>query len=79
MQYQKIINLLDNILNRPHKFWKKLVEKNGQPWKGIYETGNCIKFKTAMLKSSICDYRNAYTLVKRIITNNNNNWSRRWC
>ena len=71
--------MLDNILNRPYKFWKKSVEKNGQPWKGIYETGSSIKFKTTMLKSSIGDYRNAYTLVKGIITNNNNNWSRRWC
>ena len=30
-----------------------------------------IKFKTTMLKSSLCDYSNAYILVKGTITVNN--------
>ena len=34
-------------------------------------TNSQIKFKTSMLKSSLCDYSDAYILVKRTITVNN--------
>ena len=36
--------------------------------KGTYNVNSHIKFKTTMLKSSLCDYSDAYILVKREIT-----------
>ena len=38
--------------------------------RGAYNAPSQIKFKTAMLKSSLCDYIDAYILVKRTITIN---------
>ena len=35
--------------------------------RGTY-TSNDIKFKTAMLRSNLCDYADAYILAKRTIT-----------
>ena len=69
MEYKKIINFLDNTSNQPSKFWtKKWIEINDQTSNGRYETGSDIKFKTTMLKSSLCDYSNAYIFVKGTIT-----------
>ena len=49
MEYQKIINLLDNKPNQPTKFWKNSwVEINDESC-GMY---NIIKSKTMMLKTS---------------------------
>ena len=71
MEYQKLINLLDNTSNQPVKFRTKTwVEKNDQS-RGTYNTNSQIKFKTAMLKSSLCDYSDAYIIVKGNITVNN--------
>ena len=69
MEYQKIANLLDGkTSNKPCKFrTKNLVEINGES-RGAYNVNSQIKFKTTMLKSSLCDYSNAYILVKRTIT-----------
>ena len=64
MEYQKIINLLDNISNEPSKFRKKMGWNNAR---GRYNTNCLIKFKTAMLKSSLCDYSDAYIHVKGTI------------
>ena len=36
--------------------------------RGTYNTNSQIKFKTSMLKSSLCDYNDAYTFVSRTIT-----------
>ena len=67
MEYQKIINLLDNTSNQPSKFrTKNWVEINDES-RGTY-TGNDIKFKTTMLRSNLCDYADAYILVKGTIT-----------
>ena len=64
MEYQKIANLIDDALNQPSKFkTKNWVEINDKP-RGTYNVNSQIKFKTAMLKSSLCDYSDAYTLVK---------------
>ena len=58
MEYQNIINLLDNASNQPSKFRTiNCVEINDEP-RGTY-TGNSIKFKTAMLRSNLCDYADA--------------------
>ena len=66
MEYQKIANLLDNASNQPSKFrTRNWVEINES--RGTY-TSNDIKFKTTMLRSNLCDYADAYILVKGTIT-----------
>ena len=67
MEYQKIINLLDNTSNQLSKFrTKNWTEINDQS-RGVYNTNSYIGFKTTMLKSSLCDYSDAYILVKERI------------
>ena len=67
MNYQKIANLLDNESNQPSKFRiKNWVERNDES-RGTY-TGSNIKFTTTMLRSDLCDYADAYILVKGTIT-----------
>ena len=39
--------------------------------RGRYNVNSKIKFKTTMLKSSLCDYSDAYIIVKGTITVNN--------
>ena len=64
MEYQKIVNLLDNTLNQLSKFrTKNWIEINDQS-RGVYNTDSDIRFKTTMLKSSLCDESDAYMLVK---------------
>ena len=71
MEYQKISNLIDNASNQPSKFrTKNWVEINDES-RGTYNVNSQIKFKTTMLKSSLCDYSDAYILVKGTITVNN--------
>ena len=67
MEYQKIINLLDNTPDQPTKFrTKKWVEINDDAC-GTYNTNSQIKFKTSMLKSSLCDHSDAHLLVSGTI------------
>ena len=64
MEYQKIINLLYNAPNQPSKFKRKnWVEINDES-RGTYNEDNQIRFKTSILRSSLCDYSHAYILVK---------------
>ena len=68
MEYQKIANLIDDTPNQPSKFrTRNWVEINDES-RGAYNVNSQIKFKTAMLKSSLCDYSDAYVLVKGTIT-----------
>ena len=69
MEYQKTANLLvDNKSNQPSKFrTKNWVEINDES-RGTYNVNSQIKFKTTMLKSSLCHYSDAYILVKGTIT-----------
>ena len=68
MEYQKIINLLENTPNQPTKFrTKKWVEINDET-RGTYNTNSQIKFKTSMLRLSLCDYSDACILVSGTIT-----------
>ena len=69
MEYQKIANLLDdNKSNQPSKFrTKNWVEINDES-RGTYNVSSQIKFKTTMLKSSLCDYPDSYILIKGTIT-----------
>ena len=67
MEYQKIANLLNDESNQPSKFrTKNWVEINDES-RGNY-TSSDIKFKTTMPRSNLCDYADAYILVKRTIT-----------
>ena len=71
MEYQKITNLLDNASNQPSRFrTKNWVEMNDDS-AGTYNPNEQIKFKTTMLKSSLCNYSDAYILAKGKITVNN--------
>ena len=69
MEYQKIANLLDDASsNQSSKFkTKNWVEVNDES-RGTYNVKCQIKFETTMLKSSLCDYSDAYILVKGEIT-----------
>ena len=68
MEYQKIINLLDNTPNQPSKFKAKNWVKINDESRGTYNEDNQIRFKTSMLRSSLCDYVHLYILVKGTIT-----------
>ena len=68
MEYQKIANLIDHTPNQPSKFrTRNLVEINDES-RGAYNVNSQIKFKTTMLKSSLCDYSDVYILVNGKIT-----------
>ena len=71
MEYQKVANLIDDTSNQPSKFrTRNLVEINDES-RGAYNVNSQIKFKATMLKSSLCDYSDAYILVKGTISVNN--------
>ena len=68
MEYQKIANLIDDESNQPSKFrTKNWVEINDESSR-TYNVNSQIKFKTTILKSNLCDYSDAYILVKGKIT-----------
>ena len=68
MEYQKITTFLDNASNQPSnirtKNWVEINDNSG----GIYNPNKQVKFKTTMLKSSLCDYSDSYILVEGTIT-----------
>ena len=67
MEYQKIINLLDNTPDQLSKFrTKNWIERNDQS-RGVYSTSSDIRFKSTMLKSSVCNSNDASILVKGTI------------
>ena len=71
IEYQKIANLIDDTPNQPSKFrTRNWVEINDES-RGAYNVNSQIKLKTTMLKSSLCDYSDAYILVKGTISVNN--------
>ena len=76
MEYKNRTNLLDrrtvlNTSNQPSKYGtKNWVEINDES-RGTYSVNRQIDFKTSLLRSSLCDYSDAYILVKgNIIVNN---------
>ena len=71
MEYQKLANFLDNVSNQPSKFRTKKWVKINDNIRGAYSPNNQIRFKTTMLRSSLCDYSDAYILVKGNISVNN--------
>ena len=59
---------IDGASNQPSKFrTKNWVEINDES-RGTYNVNSQIKFKTTMLKPSLCDYSDAYIRVKIKIT-----------
>ena len=63
MEYQ-IGNLMDGASNQPSKLrTKNWVEINDES-RATYNVNNQIKFKTTVLKSSLCNYSDAHILVK---------------
>ena len=60
------MNLLENAPNQASEFrTKNWVEINDES-RGTYNVNSQIKFKTLILKSSICDYSDAYILVVQL-------------
>ena len=71
MEYQKIENLLNDASNKPSKFKKRNWVEINDDIRSAYSPNKQIRFKTAMLRSSLCDYGDAYILVKGNISVNN--------
>ena len=71
MEYQKTANLIDDTSNQSSKFRTKNWVEIHDESRGAYNVNSEIKFKTPMLKSSLCDYSDAYILVKGTISVNN--------
>ena len=71
MKYQKIANLLDSASNKPSKFRTRNWVEINDDLRGVYSPNKQIRFKTAMLRSSLCDYSDVYILVKGNISVNN--------
>ena len=71
MEYQKIANLLNDESNKPSKFRTKNWVEIDDDIRGAYSPNKQIRFKTSMLRSSLCNHSDAYILVKGNITVNN--------
>ena len=71
MEYQKIANLLNDESSKPSKFRTKNWVEIDDDVRGAYSPNKQIRFKTSMLRSSLCDYSDAYILVKGNISVNN--------
>ena len=63
--------MIDDASNQPSKFktnnWVEISDES----RGTYNVNSQIKFKTTMLKYSLCDNSDAYILVRGTITVNN--------
>ena len=72
MEYQKITNLIDDDTPNQHSKFRtrNWIDINDES-RGAYNVNSQIKLKTTMLKCSLCDYSDAYILVKGTITVNN--------
>ena len=79
MEFQKIINLLDTTSDDkdlPRFVTKKWIEVHDQSEKN-YIINKEIRIKTPMLTSDLCDFSDAYIVVKREITVTNPNNAKR--
>ena len=74
METQKIKNMLNDSSNKESKFaTKKWYVIDSQTTKDKYKQGDVIKFETETIKSSLCDYSDAFILVTGNITVTANN------
>ena len=79
MKFQKIINLLDitsDDKDLPRYVTKKWIEVYDQSEKN-YNPNKEIRIKTPMLRSDLCDFSDAYIVVKGDITVTNPNNAKR--
>ena len=71
MEYQKIINLLsttpDKMLRVIIDKWIEVHDQSGTN-ENRYTPSKQIRFKTSVLRSNLCDFSNAYIIVKGTIT-----------
>ena len=70
MEFQKIVNLLDITSDNkdlPRYVTKKWIEVYDQS-QGNYDVNKEIRIKTSMLRSDLCDFSDAYIVVKGSIT-----------
>ena len=67
MEYQKIVNILENASNHPTKFRSRNWIEINDDSPGTYTNAD-IRFKTTMLKSDLCNYTDACILDKGTIT-----------
>ena len=73
MEYQKIINLLENTPNQPTKSRTKNQVQINDDSKGTHNPNSQIKFEISMLRTILCNYSDAYVLVSTC----NNYWGRK--
>ena len=70
MEYQKITKMLgttlDEVLRLITKKWVKVHDQSGSA-DDRYKPSKQIRFKTSMLRSDLCDYSDAYIVVKGTI------------
>ena len=64
---KQIIILLDNTPNQPSKFRTRNMFEINDDSHGTYKNNSQIKFKTVMLKSSLCNYSNANWCLKIVL------------
>ena len=67
MEYQKITNLLGRTIDEiPRFITKKWVEVHDQSGStdDRYKPNKQVRFKTSILRSDLCDYSDAYIVVK---------------
>ena len=70
MEFEKFLNLLDTTSDDkdlPRFVTKKWIEVYDQS-EGNYNVNKEIRIKTSMLRSDLCDYSDAYIVVKGTIT-----------
>ena len=70
MEFQKIVNFLDTISDNkdlPKFITKKWIEVYDQSQKN-YDVNKEIRIKTSMLRPDLCDFSDAYIVVKGTIT-----------
>ena len=70
MECQRTTNLLNNASNKPSKLRTRNWVEINDDIRAAYSPNKQIRSKTAMLRSSLCDYSDAYILVKGNITVN---------
>ena len=71
MEYQKVTNLLGTAIDEIPRFitkkWVEVYDQSGSD-DDRYKPSKQIRFKTSMLRSDLCDYSDAYIVVKGDIT-----------
>ena len=71
MEYQKITNLLGTTTDETPRFttkkWEEVHDQSGRA-DDRYKPKQQIRFKTSILRSDLCDYSDAYIVVKGRIT-----------